>query len=248
MTDASTVGFATAFLAGTVSFLSPCVLPLVPGYVSYIAGHSVHGVVREDAPARARLAALVLSLFFVLGFSTVFIAFGAATSALGQLLIRYRQEVNLIGGAIVVGFGLFMLGLVRHAWWFHGDWRFHPRIAGGHPAAAYVLGVAFAFGWTPCIGPVLGTILTLSATSAQAGAGVPLLAAYAGGLGVPFLASAFFTGALIRNLKRLRYLGRPLQILAGVLMVVMGIAMLTGQLSGFSYWLLQAMPVLGTIG
>ncbi len=247
MVEASVAGLAGAFAAGTVSFLSPCVLPLVPAYVSYIAGNSVPAS-PDEGRARTRLAALGLSVFFVLGFSSVFLAFGASASALGSLLARYRYETNLIGGIIVMLFGLFMLGLARHVRWFHADWRFHPSLEGGHPGAAYVLGLAFGFGWTPCIGPVLGTILTLSAVSASASAGVPLLGAYAAGLALPKKGIKLFTGRLARNLKRLRHLGRPLQVAAGLIMVLMGLAMVTGELSAFSYWLLETFPILGRIG
>jgi cytochrome c-type biogenesis protein len=246
MSDVSNVGALTAFAAGIVSFLSPCVLPLVPGYLSYVAGHSVNGAARP-ATAHARLPALGLSALFVLGFSTVFVALGASATALGRLLLAYRYEANIVGGAIVALFGLFMTGLVKLPW-LERDLRFHTRIPGGRPLGAYGLGLAFGAGWTPCIGPVLGAILTMSAVSSNTGGGIALLSAYALGLGLPFLAAAFFTGGLVHRLKTLRRAGRMLQIGAGAIMIVMGAAIMTGQLSTFSYWLLDAFPVLANIG
>lgn len=218
MGEASAIGILTAFLAGIASFLSPCVLPLVPGYVSYVAGQSLKSAVTGREP-RARLSALALSLFFVLGFSTVFIALGASASALGQLFLRYRYEANFVGGALILVLGLFLTGIFR-PFWSQRELRFHANIPGGRPLAAYVVGLAFAFGWTACIGPVLGAILTLSATSSEGG--VTLLSAYSLGLGLPFLASALFTGALLARLKALGRIGRPLQIAAGVLLAIMG--------------------------
>lgn len=246
MSDISTIGALTAFAAGIVSFLSPCVLPLVPAYLSYVTGHSAHGIA-QPASGPARLSELALSALFVLGFSTVFIALGASATALGRLLLTYRYEANLAGGAIIALFGLFMTGLVKLPW-LERDLRFHAHIPGGRPLGAYGLGLAFGAGWTPCIGPVLGAILTLSAVSSNTGSGIALLSAYALGLGLPFLASAFFTGTLVRRLRALRRAGRALQIGAGVILIIMGIAIMTGQLSTFSYWLLQAFPVLAKIG
>jgi cytochrome c-type biogenesis protein len=247
MIEGSGIGLATAFAAGVVSFLSPCVLPLVPAYVSYVAGDTLHD--RELAPAlRTRLSALVMSAFFVLGFSAVFIALGASATALGSLLLRYRYETNLIGGVIVIVFGLLMIGMTRRLPWLARDFRFQPKVGGGHPVAAFMLGTAFGFGWTPCIGPVLGAILTVTATQTAASGGVGLLSVYALGLGVPFLLAALFTGALVDRLKSLRHAGRRLQVIAGAIMILMGIAMVTGKLTAFGYWLLEAFPVLGRIG
>ena len=246
MPELSGVGIVAAFLAGAVSFLSPCVLPLVPGYVSYVAG----GVAMQpgSAPAgRARLEAVGLSLWFVLGFSTVFMILGASATALGQLLLGYRGQLNLVGGVVIIVFGLFMLGIASLGS-LQRDLRFHLSIPGGRPVSAYVLGLAFAFGWTPCIGPILGAILTASAATATVREGIALLAIYSAGLGVPFLLAAAFTGGLARRLGSMRTLGRRLHQGAGLVMVAMGVAMVTGQLTRFSYWLLEVFPVLGRIG
>jgi len=205
MGDAANIGLAVAFAAGVVSFLSPCVLPIVPGYVSYIAGESLHR--RRHLHAAERLLALGLSAFFVAGFSTVFIAFGASASAIGQLLLRYRYEANLVAGAIVVAFGLFLLGAWRWIPWLQRDLRLHLHLVG-------VLGMAFAFGWTPCIGPILGAILAVSAASTTA-AGVGLLSAYALGLGVPFLVAALFADRAASVLAKWRGFGAGLQIAGG---------------------------------
>jgi len=246
MMDISSTGIIAAFAAGLISFLSPCVLPLVPGYVSYIAGHSIGGRAGGGA-AVLRLHTVALSLCFVLGFSTIFVLLGASATALGRLLLWYRHELNLIGGVIVIGFGLFTLGLLRPSW-LQRDFRFHTSLPGGRPIAAYVLGMAFAFGWTPCIGPILGAILTVSAASATATNGVALLAIYSLGLGVPFLLAAAFTDGLLARLSAIGRVGRILQILAGGIMIVLGIAMITGHLSTFSFWLLETFPALSTIG
>lgn len=243
MPAVSIFALATSFGAGIVSFFSPCVLPLVPAYVSYVGGRSLDG--GEDA--RARLAALPLSLLFVLGFSTVFIILGASATALGQLLLAYRYQTNLAAGAIVILFGLVMIGLVRWSW-LQRDIRFHLDLPGARPLSAYILGLAFALGWTPCIGPVLGAILTTGAVSATVPQGIALLGAYSLGLGLPFLGAAAFTERLLRRVARLGRLARSLQVAAGGVMVAMGAAMMTGQLSALSYWLLETFPVFARIG
>lgn len=246
MLELSSIGVLTAFAAGAISFLSPCVLPLVPGYVSYVAGESLNGP-QTQRPSVTKLPALGLSILFVLGFSTVFVILGASATALGQLLLQYRYETNIVGGAIIIAFGLFMTGLLNPSW-LHCEFRFHANIPGGRPVGAYILGLAFAFGWTPCIGPVLGAILTVSAATATMSQGIALLAVYSLGLGLPFLLAAAFTGGFLARMGLIRRFGRPLQILAGLVMVVMGIAMMTGYLSAFSYWLLDTFPALATIG
>jgi cytochrome c-type biogenesis protein len=246
MSDVSTVGVLTAFSAGIVSFLSPCVLPLVPGYMSYVAGDAVSNAPRAGGSAN-RLSVLGLSLCFVAGFSTVFITLGAGATALGQLLLRYRYEANILGGVIVIAFGLVMVGLLRLPW-LQRDLRFHAPIKGARPLGAYLIGLAFAFGWTPCIGPVLGVILTVSAVGATVSGGIALLGAYSLGLGLPFLATALFTGTLLKWLTSIRRLGRWLQIGAGAVMILMGFAMITGMLSEFAFWLLRTFPAFGSIG
>lgn len=244
--EPSIASMTAVFVAGIISFLSPCVLPLVPGYVSYIAGQSIP----DSSKSRAlivRVQALALSACFVLGFATIFVILGASATALGQALISYRYELNLIGGVIVIGFGLFATGLL-HPSWLQRDFRVDIVLPGGRPVAAYLLGMAFAFGWTPCIGPMLGAILTVSAASATVAKGVTLLAVYSLGLGIPFLLVALFTGGLLARIKLIGRVGQLLQILAGGIMVLMGIAMITGQLSSFSFWLLETFPWLSTIG
>ena len=246
MLEISGIGVFAAFLAGAISFLSPCVLPLVPGYVSFIAGQpGLRTAWHVGMVARSR--ALGLSACFVLGFSTVFVALGAGASALGSLLLTWRTELNLVGGAIIVLFGLVMLGVLR----FGGlarDTRFHLDVPGGRPVGAYVLGLAFAFGWTPCIGPILGAILTVSANSGSLSNGIWLLGIYSAGLGVPFLLAALFTDAIAARVKRIGEAGRWLYKGAGGVMVLMGLAIMTGQLSRFAYWLLATFPSLSRIG
>jgi cytochrome c-type biogenesis protein len=244
MFEISNIGIITAFTAGLVSFLSPCVLPLVPGYVSYISGSALND---GAAAPPSRLQAVLLSACFVLGFSIVFVALGASASLASRLLLQYRYETTIIGGAIIIVFGLFTMGLLRLSW-FERDFRFHGNVRGAHPLGAILLGLVFGFGWTPCIGPVLGAILTVSAISASASAGVALLCIYSLGLGVPFLLSAAFTDSLTRRLKPMRRAGRFLQFGAGAVMAAMGVAMMTGYMSAFSFWLLENIPLLAQIG
>lgn len=241
--EPSTLGAATAFAAGAVSFLSPCVLPLVPAYVSYVTGQSL----AAPAAGASRARGAALSVFFVLGFSAVFIALGASATALGRLVLQYRYEAGIAGGVLVTLFGLVMLVGVERIPFLRRDVHFHLRAA-AHPGSAFVLGLAFGFGWTPCIGPILGVILTAAAVSESASAGVRLLAAYSAGLGLPFLLTAIFLHETAGRWGRLRKLGRPLMFAAGLVMVAMGIAMMTGKLTAFSYWLLERFPILGRIG
>lgn len=248
MFEISGISVTTAFLAGVISFLSPCVLPLVPGYISFIGGQSLDELKQNRLASRKNLAALGLSLCFVLGFSVVFIAFGASASLIGRLLSAYRYEMNIVGGSIIIIFGLFMTGLFRFGW-IQREFRFHGEdLKGGRPLAAFLLGLAFAFGWTPCIGPILGAILTLSATSGLLSDGTALLAIYSAGLGVPFILAAVFTDRFLQHAKGLRRHGPKLQLFAGILMIIMGIAMISGYLTTFGWWLLKVFPFLGQIG
>ena len=240
----SNIGLLTAFLAGLISFLSPCVLPLVPGYLSYISGNTL---AQGPVAVRGTRSTLLLSGFFVLGFSTIFVALGASATALGQLLLSFRYEATIVGGGLIVLFGVFTTGLVRVPW-LEQDLRFRGEVRPGRPAGAYVLGFAFGFGWTPCIGPVLGAILTAGALSATVTSGIGLLVAYSLGLGVPFLLSAAFADGLAQRLRTMRRAGRILQIGAGAIMIVMGVTVISGHLSLFSFWLLENFPLLQRIG
>lgn len=244
MLELSLIGLLAAFTAGMVSFVSPCVLPLVPGYVSFVAGSSLDELQGGRA---ARLHALGLAIVFVLGFSTVFVALGASATALGNLLLSYRYELGVVAGIVVVLFGLHMLGITPLRL-MDRDTRFQPELGGGRIASAFLLGVAFAFGWTPCIGPVLGAILTLSASTADVGKGTILLAVYSLGLGLPFLLAALFMGSLLQRLRALGRVGSTVQRVAGGLLLLMGLLMITGQLEVIAYWLIETFPSLATIG
>ena len=241
MVGMASLGLLGAFAGGLISFFSPCTLPLVPGYLSFIAGQG-DGNNQVVKPSQ-----VMLSVFFVLGFSAVFIALGASATALGSLVQQYRYEANLIGGGLVILFGVFMTGLIPMSW-LQRDFRIHPHLKGGTPVTAFLLGLAFAFGWTPCIGPVLATILTYSAVATEPSVGVIFLSVYSLGLAIPFLLAAIFMEQFKNRVKVLNRFSRHLHLLAGIIMIVMGIAMITGQLTLFSIWMLKTFPGITNLG
>ena len=182
-----------------------------------------------------------------MGFSLIFVALGASASVLGQWLMAYREEANRVAGVLIVLMGLFMLG-----WWslpaLQRDWRIGQSLEGGRPTASFMLGIAFAIGWTPCIGPILGAILALSATQASAEARMLYLAVYSLGLALPFLATALFIEHFRQRVRWLSRWSRWLRAFAGLLLVVMGVLVLTGQMTLFTSWMLSMFPVLGKLG
>lgn len=226
-----TPGLGVAFAAGVISFLSPCVLPLVPTYLAYVGG---------SADAQRRIL-ITNSLTFILGFSLVFIALGASASALGSLLRANQQILMNVGGALVIFFGLVMLGVIRLPWLYR-DTRMQYKGETRSPWGAMVLGMAFAFGWTPCIGPVLGAILTMASAAGTLAAGVGLLAVYALGLGVPFLLAALLLDPFMRFSKRFRRYLPWLERGAGVLLIIAGVLMLTGTYTVLNSYLLNITP------
>jgi cytochrome c-type biogenesis protein len=243
------ISFVSALLAGALSFLSPCVLPLVPPYLCYMAGISVDQF-RAGAEAKnaaARRTVFLTSLVFTLGFATVFVALGAGASTIGSLMRQHLDLLAKIGGAIIVVMGLNFLGVFRLAF-LSSEMRFS---SGGKPATlsgAYVMGLAFAFGWTPCIGPVLGAILGVAASKQTVGDGALLLAIYSLGLAVPFWIAAGFSGAFMRFLARFRrHLGLVEKIIGGLL-VVTGLAFIFGYISDMAIWFQQTFPILSQIG
>ncbi len=237
--ELSAFGLLLAFGGGMVSFLSPCVLPLVPGYVAWVAGTDL-------ATARAeRWRALRLSLFFVLGFGLVFVGLGLGATAVGGLLRRWSHELAVAAGLLIALMGVVQMGLLRLAPLMR-DLRFRPPAEGGGPASATLIGIAFGFGWTPCIGPVLAGVLAAAALTPGVGAG--LLAAYALGLGVPFLLAAFCLPAAMARLRALGRAGRALQIASGALMVAFGLVVATGETTRLAAWLMHAFPFLVRLG
>jgi cytochrome c-type biogenesis protein len=228
---------------GVLSFLSPCVLPIVPPYIAYMAGTSMDEIA-EGAGARHGLRAAV---FFVLGLSTVFLFLGLAASALGRVLLAHQREMAIVAGAVIALFGLHFLGVLRIPLLYR-EARFAARSAGGTAFGAYLLGLAFAFGWTPCIGPVLGSILALAAQEGSVERGMLLMAAYAAGLGLPFILTALFLRRAIGVTAGLRRHMGAIERAMGVLLVGVGVMMLTGAFSDFSFWLLETFPALGRVG
>ncbi|AGI68852.1 cytochrome C biogenesis protein transmembrane region [Octadecabacter antarcticus 307] len=233
-----------AFSAGILSFLSPCVLPIVPPYLAYMGGVSVTDM--EDNSA-ARLRAVVASLFFVLGLSTVFLVLGAGASAIGRAFASYRPYLEVGAGVVVIIFGLHFLGLFRLKF-LDREMRMEAGDQGGSAFGAYFLGLAFAFGWTPCLGPILSAILSLAGSQADVSKGMLLLGVYAVGLGVPFILVA----ALFPQMKRpMAWMKRNMGVIektSGVLLIVIGLAMATGFMSMFAFWMLEALPFLAIFG
>lgn len=232
-----------ALTAGVLSFLSPCVLPIVPPYLAYMSGISMHDLGKGDGSRSAILPAL----FFVMGLSTVFLIMGFAASAFGAFFLQNQQYFNYFAGVVVIVFGLHFLGLITIPF-LNREARLDAGDQGGSAFGAYLLGLAFAFGWTPCIGPQLGAILSMAASEANLARGTFLLAVYAIGLGVPFLlVAAFFprlTGVMNWMKRHMTVIERSM----GLLLLVVGGLMLTGGFSRMSYWLLETFPALATLG
>ena len=240
------VTIAAALLAGLLSFLSPCVLPLVPPYLVYLAGTSLERFASAEPEPRVRRETVFAALLFVAGFSTVFIAFGASASAIGTLVRAYSSELAMLAGIAIIVMGLHFLGFTRLAFLMR-----EKRVEMAKPVGlwgAYAMGLAFAFGWTPCIGPILATILAVAASKETVAKGAGLLAVYSAGLGIPFLIAAFAIEPFAAFLAKFKRHLAAVEKATGALLVLTGIAFLTGWVNEASYWLLEWFPVLGRIG
>src|SRR5215831_2150328 len=240
------VSILAALLAGALSFLSPCVLPLVPPYLVYLTGTSLERLADGEVKVAARRDTIVAALLFVLGFATVFVALGAGASAVGAILRAYANVLATVAGIAIMVMGLHFLGLTPIA--LLGR---EKRLDMGRPVGllgAYVMGLAFAFGWTPCIGPILAAILAVAASEATVAKGAGLLAVYSLGLGIPFLVAAAAVGPFAAFLARFRAHLGTVEKAVGVLLVLTGVAFLTGFVSQASFWVLETFPVLGKIG
>jgi len=243
---AANVTIAAAFAAGTLSFLSPCVLPLVPPYLVYLAGTSLERLGDAEPEVEVRRDVVGAALLFVLGFSTVFVLLGAGASVVGGLVRAYSNVLATLAGIAIIVMGLHFLGLTRIALLMREKRAPMPRPVGLW--GAYVMGLAFAFGWTPCIGPILAAILAVAASELTLIRGAGLLAVYSLGLGVPFVLAAFAVEPFAAFLVRFRtHLGTVEKAMGGLL-VVTGVAFLTGFISQASYWLLELFPALAKIG
>ncbi len=240
------VTIVAVLAAGMLSFLSPCVLPLVPPYLVYLTGTSLERLADAETEPRVRRETVAAAFLFVLGFSTVFVALGASASAIGAVVRAYSGALAVLAGIAIIVMGLHFLGLTPIAWL-----RREKRFDVAKPVGlwgAYVMGLAFALGWTPCIGPILAAILAVAASEATVAKGAGMLAVYSLGLGVPFLIAALAVEPFAAFLARFRsHLGLVEKAMGGLL-VLTGIAFLTGTVSQASYWLLDTFPVLGKIG
>lgn len=240
------VTYLAAVVAGLVSFLSPCVLPLVPPYLVFLAGTSLERFADQEPEPRVKRETVAAAALFVLGFSTVFVALGASASAIGSLIRAYSSPLATVAGIVIIIMGLHFLGVTRIAL-LHRQKRLEVVKPVGL-WGAYIMGLAFAFGWTPCIGPILAAILAVAASEQTVTKGASLLAVYSLGLGIPFVIAAFAIEPFAAFLSRFRnYLHRVEQIM-GALLILTGIAFLTGSINQMSVWLLETFPVLGKIG
>ena len=231
-------------MGGIISFLSPCVLPIVPPYLAYMAGTSADAMQTGRGPDRRVVTA---AAFFVLGLSTVFLLLGLAASALGQMFLQYQDVLGKAAGTVIILFGLHFLRLIRIPFLFRKA-HIDAGDRGGTPLGAYVLGLAFAFGWTPCIGPVLGAILSMAAQESSVSRGMLLMALYAIGLGIPFLLAAIFIRRFMGVMTRFKRHMGMIEKAMGVLLLAVGVLLITGGFADMSFWLLETFPALGAIG
>jgi cytochrome c-type biogenesis protein len=242
---ASEVTISAAGLAGVLSFLSPCVLPLVPPYLTFIAGTTIEDIAEEGAQ-RARRDVMLAAVLFVLGFSTVFVMLGATASVLGQFVRSNLELLKYVAGVVIIAMGLHFLGVFK----LHILYR-EKRMEVEKPVGlwgAYLMGLAFAFGWTPCIGPILAAILAVASSEDTVARGAGLLAVYSFGLGVPFLLAALAIEPFMGFLRRFRSHFGKVEKVVGVLLVATGVAFLTNGMQNFSIWLLETFPGLARLG
>src|SRR5436190_485099 len=240
------VSVPAAVLAGLISFLSPCVLPLVPPYLVYLTGATIEHVANDESAQASRRAVMSSALMFVLGFSTVFVALGASASFIGGFIRAWSAELSILAGIVIIVMGLHFLGLTRIGLLMREGRLPIPKPVGLW--GSYIMGLAFAFGWTPCIGPILAAILSIAAAEATVTKGASLLAVYSAGLGIPFLIAAFMIEQFSSLFMRMKHHLHSVERVMGVLMVVTGIGFLTGAVSGVSIWLLETFPALQNFG
>lgn len=240
-----------ALAAGFLSFVSPCVLPIVPASLCFLGGTTFDRLAADEVPADLSRRIAVAAIAFVFGFATVFVALGATASALGRIVSDYKEPLAQAAGIVIVLFGLHFMGVFRIGVLnFEKRFQFQGLSQGkaGGLAAAYIAGLAFAFGWTPCVGPVLAAILTLAAGGPSTAHGVALLGAYAAGIGAPFIAAAFAVGPFLRWAKGIKRHLRTIEVATGVLLIATGGAIFFGQMAHLAQWFLEAFPALGRIG
>ena len=242
------VNIATSFLAGIISFISPCVLPIVPGYISFVSGVSLqelksNAAVDEKQRKRQLRQVAANSVLFVLGFSLVFVAMGASATYIGNWFAANRTILARVAGIVIIVFGLHTMGLTPIKW-LNYEKRLQTRNKPAGFAGSFLIGLAFAFGWSPCIGPILAGVLTLAATQETVHQGVTLLASYSLGLGVPFIATGLATNRFLDLFARVKKHMRWVEITAGVLLIIVGVLVATDQLQALSRYF-TFLPVLG---
>ncbi len=240
------VGLLASFGAGLLSFLSPCILPLVPAYLGFLAGTSLKDLSGAGEPGRSSRM-FWRALAFVIGFSCVFVALGASASAAGRLVSEHLTLLSRISGLVIIGLGLHVAGLFRVSMLMR-EARFDMSSRPVGFLGAFVIGLAFGFGWTPCVGPVLASILLISSTKDTIGQGTLLLAAYAGGIGVPFLAVAAFSGPALRMLGGIKRYVPVFEKVMGLALIATGLLVFFGLMPVVGNWLLEMFPILGRIG
>ena len=230
-----------AFGAGLISFLSPCVLPLIPGYISYISGESLGDIVEKQKKI------LLKTILFSLGFSLVFISFGATASFIGNLLLEYSNSLRIVAGLIIIIFSLQLIGILNLNF-LNKEKRIYTKNYSNNLFFPLIVGAAFGFGWTPCIGPVLGSILALAATESSIGKGILLLSFYSLGLAIPFVLSGYGISKFLEFSKNFKKNIRRISISGGIILLITGILIITNKLQIIGYFLLEALPFLGNIG
>jgi len=235
------INLTIAFGAGLISFLSPCVLPLIPGYISYISGESLGDIVEKQKKV------VLKTILFTVGFSLVFISFGATASFIGNLLLENSNSLRIIAGIIIIIFSLQLMGLLNLNF-LNKEKRFQTKNYSNNLFFPVIVGAAFGFGWTPCIGPVLGSILTLAAVESSIGKGIILLSFYSLGLAIPFILSGYGISKFLAFSKNFRKNIRLVSISGGVILLITGILILTNKLQALGYFILEAIPILGNLG